>query len=81
MGIKPLYYYPGENCFLFASEVRGIRASRIPRDVLNPDALYHYLSFGNLAAPQTLLSPIQELHPGHYLQVTPEKWEEKPYWS
>ncbi|MFQ5673005.1 MAG: asparagine synthase (glutamine-hydrolyzing) [Nitrospinales bacterium] len=82
LGIKPLYYYSGKDCFVFASEVRAIRDSKIPRTALDPTGLYHYLSFGRLQAPETLLSSIRELKPARYLLLRPQdgKIEENEYW-
>jgi asparagine synthase (glutamine-hydrolysing) len=81
LGIKPLYYLSTEKQFLFASEVRAIHASGISVSKINPTGLYHYLSFGHLKSPNTLIGNIKELKPGHYLIVNRDgKFEEKRYW-
>lgn len=83
LGIKPLYYYSGRDCFVFASEIRAIRDSKIPLTALDPIGLYHYLSFGRSQSPETLLSSVRELKPAHYLLLHPQKGniEEKEYWN
>ena len=81
LGIKPLYYIAGENTFLFASEVRALLSSGFSGSEINPTGLYHYLSFGHLKSPDTLIDNIQELKPGHYLVVDCDgKVKETQYW-
>ena len=81
LGIKPLYYHSNDGCFLFASEVRALLASGIPETAIDPTGLFHYLNFGSLSAPHTLLQGICELPPGHHLQVTPAEVKLKKYWD
>jgi asparagine synthase (glutamine-hydrolysing) len=81
LGIKPLYYIAGEKQFLFASEVRALLASGLSDSEINPTGLYHYLSFGHLKSPETLIGNIQELKPGHYLIVERDgSFKETQYW-
>jgi len=81
LGIKPLYYIAGEKQFLFASEVRALLASGLSDSEINPTGLYHYLSFGHLKSPDTLIGNIQELKAGHYLVVDCDgNVKETQYW-
>ena len=81
LGIKPLYYIAGEKQFLFASEVRALLASGLSDSEINPTGLYHYLSFGHLKSPDTLILNIKELKPGHYLVVDSDgNVKETQYW-
>ena len=81
LGIKPLYYIAGEKQFLFASEVRALLASGLSDSTINPTGLYHYLSFGHLKSPQSLIGNIQELKAGHYLVVKSDgSFKETQYW-
>ncbi len=81
LGIKPLYYFHNEDCFLFASEIRALLAANIPQATLNPAGLYHYLSYGSLSSPATLIDAIHELPPGHWLKASAGGIEIKEYWS
>ncbi len=82
LGIKPLYYLSTENQFLFASEVRALLASGLSDSSINPSGLYHYLSFGHLKSPESLIGNIQELKPGHYLIVESDgSFKETQYWN
>ena len=81
LGIKPLYYLSTEKQFLFASEVRALLATGLSDKTINPTGLYHYLSFGHLKSPETLIENIQELKPGHYLIVDRDgNFKETRYW-
>ncbi len=82
LGIKPLYYFIENNQFLFASEQRALLATGLPEKKINPTALYHYLSFGHLKSPESLIQNIQELKPGHYLIVEANgSYKETQYWN
>tara|TARA_B100000686_G_scaffold312526_1_gene357147 strand:- start:4734 stop:6629 length:1896 start_codon:yes stop_codon:yes gene_type:complete len=81
LGIKPLYYFVKDNQFLFASEQRALLATGLPEKTINPTALYHYLSFGHLKSPESMIENIQELKPGHYLIVEGDgSYKETQYW-
>ena len=81
LGMKPLYYFVKNNQFLFASEQRALLATGLPKNIINPTALYHYLSFGHLKSPESLIENIQELKPGHYLIVEGDgSYKETQYW-
>ncbi|MBI4388854.1 MAG: asparagine synthase (glutamine-hydrolyzing) [Nitrospinae bacterium] len=69
MGIKPLYYHSAPDRFLFASEVRALRSSGLAKTGIDPVGLYHYLAFGRLQSPETILANIRELKPAHYFLV------------
>ena len=82
LGIKPLYYYIKDQQFTFASELRSLVASGFIDKSINPTGLYHYLSFGHSKSPETIVSSVRELKPGHYLWIDKNgNWEEKEYWN
>ena len=82
LGIKPLYYLPLKNKFLFASEVRALLASGLSDTKINHSGLYHFLSFGHLKSPNTLIGNIQELQPGYYLIIDRDgNIDRKRYWN
>ncbi len=68
-GIKPLYFASGEGWFLFASEVRAILASGLVPPTLDPEGLWHYLTYQAVPAPGTLISGVHLLEPGCALEV------------
>ena len=70
-GIKPLYYAKSRDnnndSFLFASEVRAIKALGKTDNHLNEDALDTFLTLRYVPSPQTLWNGVKRLSPGHIL--------------
>ncbi len=83
VGIKPLFYYHGEDELLFGSELKAIlQESRIPRRI-HDSSLLEYLQYGYVPAPRTIYTSIMSLAPGHDLLISPDNWNAKPvrYWQ
>jgi len=80
-GIKPFFYFEdGERTF-FASEKKSILLS-LENDVLNYDALQHYLTYQFVPEPDTLSEGIKKLEPGHYFtKKIGSPMEMKKYWK
>src|SRR5262249_50844224 len=63
-GIKPLVYgWPGGE-FVFASELRAIRASGRAALTLDREALAGYLTYGAVPEPHTIVRELRMLPPG-----------------
>jgi len=67
LGIKPLYYVPGQASLAFASEVKALVGSGVVPNQKNPEALTGLLLLGSVPAPATGIRGVQCLLPGHYL--------------
>lgn len=81
IGIKPLYYTIMGNKIAFASEIKAIlEIPSVPRK-LNRQALYDYLGFEFVPAPETMFEGINKLPAGHYLLWQNGRAEVKPYWD
>lgn len=80
-GIKPFFYFEdGERTF-FASEKKSILLA-LENDVLNYEALQHYLTYQFVPEPSTLSEGIFKLEPGHYFtKKIGSKMEIKRYWK
>lgn len=80
-GIKPFFYFEdGERTF-FASEKKSILLA-IENDVLNYDALQHYLTYQFVPEPETMSAGIKKLEPGHYFtKKIGQPMEIKRYWK
>ena len=65
-GIKPLYYHIHNGTLSFASELRTLYAMGVEPKI-DQDAVQTFLSLRYTPSPQTLLSDIQRLPPGHQL--------------
>jgi asparagine synthase (glutamine-hydrolysing) len=68
MGQKPLIYRHDGARLLFASELKALMVlpeADLPRR-LDPVALDHYLSYGYVTHPRTVLAGVSKLPPAHY---------------
>jgi asparagine synthase (glutamine-hydrolysing) len=66
IGIKPLYYYCQNGKFIFASEIKAILEDpEVPR-IVNKQAIYRYLCFEFVPAPETMFAGIHKVPAGHY---------------
>lgn len=75
MGVKPLYYYYDGQRFIFSSEIKGILAHDIPRQV-NKEAFNFYFQIFYVPEPLTMFSGINKLPAASYLHL---RAHEKPY--
>ncbi len=84
-GIKPLYYGVGSGRFAFASEPRVLLALPWISRGVDAERAYRYLRHGTTdCGSKTLFADIQQLPPGHYLDVRPDQVAEpRPlaYWD
>lgn len=67
-GIKPLLYYRDESKFVFASEMKAIKAFKIKRE-LDYNSLKLYFQLSYIPQPYTCYENIHKLKPGHYATV------------
>lgn len=84
LGIKPLFYYQGPKCFLFASELKALMAfKQFPRSIRH-SGLRLFLHYQYVPAPETIFEGTFKLLPGHWLEFDinkPDTLVSKPYWS
>jgi asparagine synthase (glutamine-hydrolysing) len=70
MGMKPLYYLPGRDGFVFASELKAFRALPSFRPEADASAVQQYMEFGYVFDERrTMLEGVCKLEPGHRLEV------------
>ena len=81
LGIKPLYYYLKQGKLVFASELKAILEVPDVKREINPQALYHYIGYEFVPAPDTIFNDIYKLLPGHYLRYRQGKVELARYWD
>src|SRR5262249_40118396 len=85
LGIKPLYYAPTDEGFVFASELRALLASGAVGRKLCSDSLTSYLLFGSVSEPLTLVEGVFSLPPGHrlllYLPDRRRTPRARPWWD
>ncbi len=69
-GVKPLYYYKGQNTFYLASEIKQIRTSPDYKFDLDQDVVRQFLAYGVTEhSANTFDKNIKHLPGGHYLEI------------
>jgi asparagine synthase (glutamine-hydrolysing) len=87
VGIKPLYYGWAGRTFLFASELKALRAHPDFVPSVNREALALYLRYGYIPQPYSIYQGICKLPPGCLLTLRTVPWhppagaEPTPYWT
>jgi asparagine synthase (glutamine-hydrolysing) len=81
LGQKPLFYALTGNAVTFASELKAILENNDVSRSLNPLALHQYLTYGYIAAPDTIFTNIKKLPPGHMLVKEKGRLAIEPYWQ
>jgi asparagine synthase (glutamine-hydrolysing) len=81
-GQKPLYYADLPDRFLFASELKALRADPTFPPVLDPRALRDYFAVGYVPDPTSIYRTARKLPPAHHLRVRLDGRVElpQPYW-
>jgi len=82
LGVKPLYYFNAGGRFIFASEIKSMLECGIHRE-LNARSLERFVAFGYNYGPETMLSGISKLMPGHSMtfDLTAKKLSLEKYWD
>ena len=81
LGIKPLYYARAGDRWVFASEVRGLRASGLLPARVNPAAVAAYLRLGSVPSPMTILNGVLEVPPATALLIRNDRADTRRYWE
>jgi len=86
LGIKPLYYGEINGVFVFASELKAIRAFPGFEQSVNRDSIALLLRHGYIPAPYSIYQGLHKLQPGHILSLTIDDdkkltYETNIYWS
>lgn len=64
LGIKPLYWALGADCLVFASEVRGILATKYVEPELDQSGIASMLAYGSIQQPRTIFRRIRAFPAG-----------------
>lgn len=81
LGVKPLYYYFGDEGFAFASEIRALLHSGIKKFSLNKELVAEYVMYQTVFAPNTIIKGIKQLLPGHLIELENESAQLVKYYS
>lgn len=64
LGKKPLYWLQADWGMAFASQMQAFRSLPMFKPVVHPNALSHYLRWGFIEGPDTILSGVHRVEPG-----------------
>lgn len=80
IGKKPLFYYWDGKLFAFASELQGLLALNIPKDV-DLSAIHQYLIYQYIPAPKSAFKDVFKLPPAYYLILENSNLRIQRYWN
>jgi asparagine synthase (glutamine-hydrolysing) len=80
-GVRRLYYAVSPDGIAFGTRVRLPLSLLGSAGEIDPEAVYTYLNFGAIPAPQTIYRAVRRLPPGHVLQWQDGKISVEPYWD
>lgn len=81
LGVKPLYYYFGDEGFIFSSEIRPIIHSGVKPFALNSSVLAEYAMYQTVMMPSTIIKGVYSLMPGHYMEWREGKVSQVKYYD
>lgn len=68
LGIKPLYYYLQDQCFVFASELKAIKKA-MPELKINYDIIPSFLHLGYIPHPYSIYRGVKKLSAGSFSEI------------
>ena len=85
-GEKPLYYTKSEKYFLFGSELKALKSSKLFQLKIDRKALALYTRFGYVPAPHSIYENVHKIMPGTFIEVPINERcigdiETTPYWD
>ncbi|MEK7604883.1 MAG: asparagine synthase (glutamine-hydrolyzing) [Patescibacteria group bacterium] len=80
-GEKPFFYSHRDNTFLFASEIKALRATGMVRDELDLVSIDNYLALYFIPPWRTMYRDITPLLPAHRAVFEAGKFTTERYWS
>jgi asparagine synthase (glutamine-hydrolysing) len=86
MGEKPLYFGWVNNSFVFASELKAIKAYPGFKNPINSMALAKFMQLKYVPAPSSIYENIYKLEPGKFINISLHNFQtqeivSKPYWT
>ena len=81
IGIKPIYYFEDENCFIASSEIKSIVGTGLVKKEINGPQVHHYLLYKYAKAPETLYQNVYELKHGSILHHQNNSWRNFTFWQ
>lgn len=80
-GKKPFYITTIEDTLYFSSENQAFFESGLLNKEFNDEAIYHYLTFLTVPAPQTFFKNVSKIEAGYYYEISVEGMSKHKYWD
>ncbi len=80
-GKKPFYITTVNDTLYFSSENQAFFESGLLKKEFNDEAIYHYLTFMTVPAPQTFFKNVQKVEAGYYYEITQNGMQKHKYWD
>jgi len=81
LGKKPLFYSETDSGLYFASESSALFANNDIKKEINEEAIYDYLTYLTVEAPDTFFKGINKVKAGHFLEITRAGIKSNKYWD
>jgi asparagine synthase (glutamine-hydrolysing) len=81
LGVRPLFYTVADGALVFGSEIKAILAGPGVKAAPDAVALHQIFTFWSTLSPRTFFRGIEELPPGHYMQVSDGRITFQRYWE
>lgn len=79
-GHKPLHYYCDDKMFVFSSEIKGVLAAGVLRQI-DLVGLSDFMSLNSVPCPGTLFKNIKQVMPGTMVIVSKQGIQHREYWQ
>ena len=80
-GKKPFYITTVNETIYFSSENQAFFESGLLKKEFNDEAIYDYLTFLTVPAPQTFFKNVQKIEAGYYYEITSVGMQKCKYWD
>lgn len=80
-GKKPLYFTMVDDTLYFSSENQAFFESGLIKKEFNDEAIYHYLTFLTVPAPQTFFKNVDKIEAGYYYEISSDGMSKHKYWD
>jgi asparagine synthase (glutamine-hydrolysing) len=81
LGVKPLYYYQGEDQFVFASEIRAILGLGTICRLHNPVAFSEFFRYQSIGFPYSPIKGIMQMEAGTWILIKDGQVKTEKYWD
>lgn len=81
LGVRPLFYTESGGRLVFGSEIKALLADKSVAVEIDPVVLDQVFTFWSPLAPRSIFKGINQLPPGHFMQVRGGELSIRSYWE